>query len=119
MISKFIDAYNKFNLDSMLDLLHPEIKFRNISNGEINAETAGKQEFETFAGESIKLFREREQKIVSYSEENDAVNVEIQYNGVLAIDLSDKLKAGDSINLRGKSEYTFKDGLIYSIIDES
>lgn len=94
----------------MLKWLHPEIKFKNISRGKVNAETAGIREFEKLARNSISLFREREQKIISLEEMDDSVNVVLDYYAVLT--------SGDLINLIGKSEYFFKDGLISSIIDE-
>ena len=119
IVEKFITAYNSFDVDSMLRCLHPEVKFKNISGGEVNAMTSGKEEFELLARQSSYLFKERQQKIISIAETNNKINAEIQYTAVLAVDLPKSLKAGDKINLKGNSEYIFKDGLIYSIIDES
>ncbi len=118
IVEKFITAYNSFDIDSMLKWLHPEIKFKNISGGEVNAMTSGMEEFELLARQSSYLFKERQQKIISIAEAIDKINIEIQYRAILAVDLPNGLKAGDKINLNGNSEYIFKDGLIYSIIDE-
>jgi len=49
----------------------------------------------------------------------DKVTVEVDFNAVLAKTLSNNIKAGDKLALQGKSEYIFKDGLIWSIVDES
>jgi len=119
IIKKFIKAYNSFDIDSMLLLLHPEIQFKNISSGEINVQTTGKDEFEKLARQSSALFKKRDQKIITYKETDDKVNVDIEYHAILATDLPNGLKTGDKIDLTGKSEYIFKDGLIYSIMDES
>jgi len=119
IIKKFIKAYNSFDIDSMLLLLHPEIQFKNISSGEINVQTTGKDEFEKLARQSSALFKKRDQKIITYKETDDKVNVDIEYHAILAADLPNGLKTGDKIDLTGKSEYIFKDGLIYSIMDES
>ena len=119
IVEKFITAYNSFDIDSMLKWLHPEVKFKNISGGEINAMTSGKEEFELLARQSSYLFKDRQQKIISVTETANKINVEIHYHAVLAVDLPNHLKAGDKISLNGNSEYIFKDGLIYSIIDES
>jgi hypothetical protein len=119
IIQKFIKAYNTFNIDSMLVLLHPEIQFKNISGGKLNTQSSGKLEFEKLARQSAALFKEREQKIISYKESGNKVNLEIQYHAVLAADLPNSLKIGDKIDITGKSEYVFKNGLIYSITDES
>jgi hypothetical protein len=119
IIKKFIKAYNSFDVNSMLVLLHPEVQFRNISGREVNAQTKGKDEFEKLARQSAAIFKERDQTIISFKETDDKVNVEIHYHAILAADLPNGLKSGDKIDLAGKSEYIFKDGLIYSIIDES
>ena len=118
IIQKFIKAYNSFDINSMLVLLHPEVQFKNISGGVVNVQTFGKSEFEKLARQSAALFKEREQKIISYKETDDKVNLKIQYFAVIAADLPNGMKSGDKIDMAGKSEYIFKDGLIYSIIDE-
>ncbi len=100
-------------------MLHPDIQFKNISGGEVNARTAGKKEFEVLAKQSAAIFREREQKILSYKEGGDEANVELQYHAMIAVDLPNGLKCGDAIDLWGTSEYGFKDGLISSIVDGS
>ena len=45
LIGRYIEAYNTFGIDSMLALLHPDIRFKNLSNGKITVQTAGKSEF--------------------------------------------------------------------------
>jgi hypothetical protein len=37
----------------------------------------------------------------------------------LAVDFPNGMKAGDVLRLNGRSEYTFRDGRIYQIIDFS
>ena len=66
IIKKFVEAYNSFDIDTMLLLLHPEVQFKNISGGEVNAQISGKDEFEKLARQSATLFKQREQKIISY-----------------------------------------------------
>jgi len=38
LICSYIEAYNKFDIDAMIELLHPGIEFRNYSGGELNAQ---------------------------------------------------------------------------------
>src|SRR5690606_28264014 len=104
---KLIEAYNKFDINSLLEFHHPEIDFKNISNGKIDTHTKGKKEFENLDGKSDYLFKKREHKIISIKESETNDEMEI------------KLKAGDSISMKGKSEYQFKDGLIISLTDVS
>jgi hypothetical protein len=49
----------------------------------------------------------------------DEVDVVVDFTAVLAADLPNDLKAGDTLAVRGESEFVFKDGLIWSIVDES
>lgn len=119
IVRKFIDAYNAFDVDSMLAVLHPDIRFRNVSGGEISAEAVGKPGFEKLARHSASLFRSRFQSVRSLRAHGEKVTVEIDFQAVLAEDLPDGPRAGDAISVRGRSEYVFKDGLIESIVDES
>lgn len=119
IVKNFIEAYNSFDVKTMLDLVHPEIQFKNISGGNTDIQTSGKEEFSILASQAASLFREREQRIIALEEKDGKTYVEIQYSAVFATNLPNGIKAGDKIELNGKSEYTVKDGLIYSIIDES
>ncbi|MCW8804436.1 MAG: nuclear transport factor 2 family protein, partial [Ignavibacteriaceae bacterium] len=94
IVKKFITAYNSLNIESMITYLHPGIEFKNISSGVENAHTKGIEEFRELANKSIQMFREREQKIASYTESGNTVNVEINYRGILATDLANGLKSG-------------------------
>ena len=119
IVKKFIRAYNSLNVEGMIIYLRPEIEFKNISSGVENAYTKGIEEFRELANKSIQMFEEREQKITSFTESNDVVNVEINFRGILAIDLPNGLKAGEILVMNGKSKYVFKDNLIKLIVDES
>jgi SnoaL-like domain len=119
IIERYIEAYNTFDIDLMLSLLHPEVRFKNLSNGEINAQTVGKSEFESLARQSATLFKTRTQTVKSFEITGDKVTIEINFYAVLAKALSNDIKAGDKLALQGTSEFIFKDGLIWSIIDES
>jgi ketosteroid isomerase-like protein len=111
LVRNFINAYNSFDIDTMLKCLHPDVIFKNISGGEVNAKTSGINEFENLARQSAAFFKEREQEIKYLTESEGTVKVELEYYAVLNSD--------EVINLKGRSEYKFRDGLIYSIIDES
>jgi ketosteroid isomerase-like protein len=118
-IDRYIDAYNRFDIDAMMQVLAPDIRFENVSGGEVNARTSGKSEFEALARKSARLFASRRQKVKTIKTEADKAFVEIEFEGVLAQDLPDGLKAGEKVVLKGTSEFVFVDGLISSIIDRS
>jgi hypothetical protein len=119
LIDKYISSYNAFDIDSMMSLLHSDIEFKNISNGEETASTSGEMEFRKLAEQSTSLFSSRKQTIESFNVTDEKISVGISYEGVLAVDMPNGLKAGDSINLKGTSMFSFKDGKICKIIDIS
>ena len=119
LIERFVRAYNSFDVDGMVALLHPECSFQNISGGQINASAKGIAQSREIAEKSKSLFSSRNQTINSYQAEGETVTVDLDYEGVLREDLPNGLKAGERIQLKGKSVFKFRDGLIYQLKDYS
>lgn len=119
VIENYIAAYNRFDIEGMLENLHSEIEFQNISNGETNLSIKGIDQFSVQAESAEKLFSQREQKITNILFEGDKAEVEIDYSAVLAEDLPNGLKKDAKIELKGKSIFTFRDGKIIGIQDIS
>lgn len=119
IIENYIDAYNSFDIDRMLLDMHDDIKFENISNGEINLATNGIVELRNQAEQAKHLFKERKQKITDIKFDADTVEVKIDYSGVLAVDCSNEMKIGDTIELKGSSIFRFEDNKIIELKDIS
>jgi len=122
LIERYIEAYNAFDIKTMLSTLHPDIVFQNISNGEINAETHGIEAFRTLAEQSKSLFISRKQTITNVETNETQTCIDIAFEATLAIDLPNLpngLKAGELLQLQGRSEFTFCDGKIVSIVDRA
>ncbi|AKB15437.1 SnoaL-like domain-containing protein [Methanosarcina thermophila] len=119
IIENYIDAYNSFDIDRMLSDMHDDIKFENISNGEVNLATNGIEELRNQAELASPLFKERKQTITDIKFTADQVEVRIDYSGILAVDLSNDLKIGDIIELKGSSIFKFKDDKIIELKDIS
>ena len=119
LIERFVRAYNSFDVDGMVALLHPECSFQNISGGQINASAAGISQFRELAEKSKSLFSSRSQKITFYQFDGDTVTIEVDYEGVLGADFANGLKAGETLKMKGKSVFKFRDGLIYQLTDYS
>jgi ketosteroid isomerase-like protein len=119
VIEKYLSAYNAFDVDGMMALLHDEVEFRNISDGQVNAMASGRDAFRKLAESSRELFSTRKQTPVSISEDGERMMVEIQYHGTLAVDLPNGMQQGQTLELEGRSEFSFRDGLIAEIIDIS
>ncbi|MDO7908821.1 nuclear transport factor 2 family protein [Paenibacillus sp. JX-17] len=119
LIEQYVKAYNTFNIDGMLDVLHESVQFRNISNGDVNTQTQGIEEFRALAEQSAQIFLQRCQVIKSIAITDDKAEVEIDYEGVLSVDLPNGMKAGESVKLQGKSIYQMKDEKLVLIEDYS
>ncbi|MCT4475893.1 nuclear transport factor 2 family protein [Peribacillus frigoritolerans] len=119
IIGNYIMNYNSFDIEGMVKLLHKEIIFRNFTNGEMNTETRGIQEFRELAEKSSKIFSSRRQTVIDYSAIDDKAEVQIEYEATLAVNLPNGLKSGDNIQLKGKSIFGLYEGKISLIEDYS
>lgn len=119
LIQHYIAAYNSFDVDGMLALVHPEVIFTNVADGQVNAEARGVNNFRDMALQSKALFSSRHQKMTNFKCVGDVTVINIAYEGVLAIDLANGMKAGTTLRLNGRSEFEFKDDKIYRITDFS
>lgn len=118
-VENYIKAYNNFDIAGMLSTLHPDVYFENVTNGQVDLTTQGIDAFKKQAEQAKGFFHEREQTITGIQFSGDTVTVQIDYRGVLAGDLPNGMKAGDTLKLRGKSTFVFKDSRIARIKDES
>ena len=119
MIEAYIAAYNSMDVDEMTTNLTEDIIFENISKGEVTLRTTGLQAFTGQARAALQYFSERKQTITKWVHSDSKVTVTIDYEAVLAIDLPNGLKKGDSLKLQGESEFDFEKGKIKNIRDKS
>lgn len=119
LIDHYIDAYNRKDIDDMLKGVHPQVEFKNISAGVVNASTNGVAELRTLAQQSLSLFSERHQKIESFELQDHVAVATIVFRAVVAADLPNGLKKGQVLTLSGRSEFEFQDGAISKITDIS
>ena len=119
IIEQYVNAYNNFDIDGMTRDLDENIAFENISNGQVDLRTDGIEAFRQQAASAKQYFQEREQRISSWEFENGSITVEIDYRAVLALDLPNGLKAGDALELRGRSTFKFEGDKIIHLVDIS
>lgn len=119
IIEEYISAYNAFDVERMLSYVHQDVEFKNVSGGVVNAAASGIDELRKMAEQSKQLFSTRHQSVISFEEKGDIARVEIKFEAIFAVDLPNGVKAGDSLNLEGKSIFEFKDGKLWRIADYS
>ena len=119
IIDSYIRAYNAFDTEGMLKDLHKDIVFQNISGGQVNLTTNGIDEFRSAAEQAKSFLKTRCQTVTNYDFEDNAASVEIDYVGELVVDIPDGPKAGETIRMKGKSEFVFQNNQIIKLTDIS
>ena len=119
VIEHYIKSYNDFDINGMTKDLTDNVVFENISNGNVDLRTEGIKEFSKQAELAKQYFKTRKQTIESWEFKDSKVIIKIDYKAVLAIDLPNGLKTGDTLELKGESEFEFENQKIKSITDKS
>ena len=119
IIEDYVSAYNNFDIDGMIKNLDENIVFTNISNGKTDVRTDGLNEFKKQAESAKQYFKTRKQTIERWEFNGSKVLIDIDYKAILALDLPNGLKTGDTLKLKGTSEFEFENGKIKSITDKS
>ena len=99
--------------------LAENVVFENVSNGNVELRTEGLTEFIKQAELAKQYFTKRKQTIESWKFDDTKVIIGIDYKAILAIDLPNGMKTGDTFKLKGKSEFEFDNEKIKSITDKS
>jgi ketosteroid isomerase-like protein len=119
VIDRYLDAYNAFHVAGMLGVLHPDVECSNVDAGQVTAAAHGREEFRALAERAVTLFRSRRLTMREYASASERASITVDYEGVLAADLGPEMRAGDTLRLTGRSTFTFRDGLVVELVDES
>lgn len=119
LINRYLAAYNAFDVDGMLAVLTPDVRFENYSGDLMTASSTGIEEFRQLAEEAKSVFAEREQRILGLETQDGALIATIAWRGTLADGIPDGPPPGTVLELQGTSAFSFNDGLISRIVDRS
>lgn len=119
IINNYVEAYNNFDIESMIADFSNDIVFENISNGETNLSIRGIDSFLKQAETAVKYFSKRTQTIRSIKHDDNKTEIEIGYDAVAAIDLPNGIKKGSVISLSGRSVFEFEGNKITKLTDIS
>jgi hypothetical protein len=119
VIDTYIEAYNSFDIERMISVLHPDIDFKNFTNGEMDLHLEGKEAFRAQANKAATFFSQRKQTVTDMMITLETAEVAVDYFAVLAVDLPNGLLAGQSLDMKGTSTFSFKDQLIINMEDRS
>ena len=119
IVRRYLDAYNAKDMDALISCLAEDVVFENVSGGTVTASTNGRAAFGELARQSVGLFTEREQVVTNCIATADRVAIRIAYRAVVAADLPNGWKAGQSVALDGASFFRLRDGRIAEVVDIS
>ena len=119
IVEHYVNSYNSFDVAGMLKNLDQEIIFENMSNGVVDLRTDGIEDFRIQAETATQYFKERTQKIVSWTYSDTTVTIMIDYKAILNMDLPNGMKKGDTLEMKGQSQFEFKNDRIVKILDVS
>ena len=119
LVDSYIEAYNGFDVPSMLACLHPDVQFEHSTNGDVTVRLDGKAAFEAQATRAAAWFSERTQHVTGFRWQDEQAEAAIDYFAITATDLPNGLKAGTTLQFSGRSVFSFRDELIAFIQDFS
>ena len=119
VIERYLAAYNAFDIDGMLAVLAPGVRFENLAGETVNAEASGIDAFRSLAEQGSQLFSAREQRLVTLAFEGDTAYADIDWRGTFAVDVPDGPRAGSTVALQGRTEFTFDGARIAKLVDRS
>lgn len=119
LIETYIQGYNNFDVNKMLSVLNQNIVFENYTNNSLTLKLDGINQFKEQAKKVLSVFSERKQEIEEVITKENNFEVHIKYTATLQVDLSEELKKGDQLNLKGKSVFFFQNNTITKIEDYS
>lgn len=119
VVSAFVEAYNRRDVEAMLDYVHDEVVFESHAGGVLVASVQGRTAFADLARHSAALYRARRQDVGPFIVGLDRVALAITFKATPAVDMPNGWRAGQRIELSGVSFYRLKDGLIIELADSS
>lgn len=117
IIQRYVKAYNNFDVDKMLVDMADNVKFENIADGLVTLSIEGKEALKEQMENAKKVFSKRTQTISQYTYNKDYAAIKVNYSAIAAVDLPNGVKAGDPIELSGKSIFMFRDNKIIELKD--
>ncbi|MFN3877222.1 MAG: nuclear transport factor 2 family protein [Brevundimonas sp.] len=118
-VAAYIDAYNRMDVDGMLDCLTEDVAFTNLSDGAVTAQTRGRDEFRELALVGVSAFETRCQSVTNAISVAGTTVIQVDYSAVVGADLPNGWKKGQSLSLVGASLFRLRDDRIELIVDES
>jgi len=115
IVQQYISAYNNFDIEKMVSLMHRDCIFESRVNNKVTLSTKGQTSFRQICNLSKKNYKFRKQVIEDFKEYENKVEVKLYFKATLAVDIPDLGKKDEQIAFETKSIFEFKNERIYKI----
>jgi len=115
IVQKYINAYNNFDIESMMSCMHTDCIFESKHNGKLTFSTKGKHSYRLICIAAKNNYIFRKQIIEGFNSKGESLEVDLYFKASLALDIPELGKKGEKIAFETKSIFEFKNGLIYKL----
>lgn len=119
LIERYVDCYNRIDVEGMLDCVTDDVRFENISNAGQSMQLEGKAALSQVAQASAQAFTYRRQRLLNLITKDDRAAAEVRFQGIAALDLPNGIREGQSVDIHGASFFEARDGKLCRIVDYS
>lgn len=119
IISRYIQAYNNFDVEGMTLDFDEHIVFEHMSNGETTMLLHGLPAFIQQAEQAKSLFSSRQQAVRRFTHHDEKTEAGVSFSAVLATEQPGGFSKGMEIKLTGTSVFTFSGDKIIALTDIS
>ena len=88
-------------------------------DGAVTAQADGAEALRQMAEQATAMFTTRRQSMKDFAVDGEQAVIRVDFEGVLACDLPNGMRAGQRIAVQGRSEFTFRDDRLVRIVDIS
>lgn len=119
LVDQYTLHHNAFHVKELVDLFTDDCVFQNMTNTAGVVECQGKAELTSMTEQSKGFFKTRHQAIKNWIIGENSIAIETEFTGVLACDLENGFKTGDTLTIQGVSIFEFENGKIKRLTDYS
>lgn len=119
VIVAYLAAYNRMDVAALLDCLSEDVTFQNFVDGQVTVDSTGKQAFSELATAGVQAFEKRQQRATNVITVAGTTLIEVEFSALVAADLPNGWKAGQTLKFQGASAFRVEDRKIVSITDQS
>jgi steroid delta-isomerase-like uncharacterized protein len=119
LVRRYVERYNSNDVDGMLDCCSDDVVFETVQNPGGAMKLAGKDSVREVLEATTRAFRERRHELVRLIVDGERAAAETVFSGVAAAELSETVRPGDHVSIRGATIFELRGDRLARICDYS